>query len=192
MAARWLRAAGLLALIGATLGSLLDGIHTHTGTTAYPHPWIWLMAWWVPLLFGAAGVSIGLSRPLWERLLSVNDRAPSLGAACGALAAFAAAYGLSGTLPGGPLVRGGALLTIFAALWWAIDRRPLGLFLAVSTAVIGTSVEMTLVHFGCFAYLAPDFGGVAGWLPALYAVATVAVGGVGRVLVAEPDSQVSS
>src|SRR4051812_38755484 len=41
-------------LFGAVAGSIFDGFHTHGGATSYPHPIVWMMAWWTPLLFAFA------------------------------------------------------------------------------------------------------------------------------------------
>jgi hypothetical protein len=59
---RWQRAGIWLAILGATVGSALDGIHTWTGTTWYPHPVFLRTAAWTPLIFAAAGL-MGLGRP---------------------------------------------------------------------------------------------------------------------------------
>jgi len=180
---RWVIASLVLLLLGATLGTALDGIHTHTGTTAYPHPWWFRSAPWVPPLFAAAALSIGLARPLWERWLGRASALPSLPSTLGATGLFICAYFLSGLLPGGALVRGLVLILIAAAIWWSCDRTRLGVGLALGTAVIGTTVESGLVHAGAFSYLHPDYAGVAGWLPCLYLCAQPAVGAMGKRLV---------
>src|SRR5579871_2239616 len=72
----WARAALVLGAAGAVLGTLLDGIHTHTGTTWYPHPVFWLAASWTPAIFAFAGLSIGLTRPLLDRALKRDEPPP--------------------------------------------------------------------------------------------------------------------
>lgn len=184
---RWLRATIVLALLGATVGAALDGIHTHTGTTAYPDESIvfWRMAWWVPPLFAGAALAIGLSRPVWERVLERATPAPSAAIVAAGMGLFVAAYFLSGILPGPWSTRAMVLAVMGAGAWTLCDRSGLGVFLAATTAVLGTSVEIALVNAGAFSYLHPDLFGVAGWLPWLYVIAAIAVGNLGKKLVTE-------
>ncbi len=180
----WLRATGVLAALGATVGTALDAIHTHTDTLAYPEPAFFREAWWVPPLFAAAGVAIGLARPLWERLLRLRSPPPSGRVVVLGIGLFVLAYALSGLLPFPWPTRSLVLAAVAAVAWTVCDRTGLGIFLAVSTALLGTSVEIGLVRVGAFAY-APDqrdLAGVAGWLPWLYASASIAVGALGKRL----------
>jgi hypothetical protein len=180
---RWGSAVATLALLGATLGAALDGIHTHTGTTSYPNPVIFGMAWWVPPLFAAAAVSIGIARPMWERILERRTPTPPAWSVGFGMAMFVVAYALSGTMPGGWSARSLVLAVIFAVVWAVCDRTALGVFLAVATAFLGTSIEIALVRLDLFTYLHPNLSVVAGWLPWLYASAAIAVGGLGKWLV---------
>ena len=65
----------LLALfaVGALLGTLLDALHTHFAITAYTHEVVFKMAWWTPLVFGAAGLLPGAT----YRLLYLRGRSAS-------------------------------------------------------------------------------------------------------------------
>lgn len=181
---RWLRAALLLFALGATLGTALDAVHVHTGTTSYPDPFVLQMAWFVPLLFGAAGVAVGLGRPLFDRLLRRTDPAPARPALLGGLLLFIAAYVLSGTLPAGNLAKCAALGALAVASLALFDRTGLGLLLACTTAVSGSLIEALQIEHGIFRYTTPDRLGVPCWLPCLYACAQVAIGNLGRRLVA--------
>ena len=184
---RWIRATLVLAALGATLGAALDGIHTHTGTTAYPEHmvWFWKMAWWVPPLFAAAAVAIGLSRPWLDRELQHRRgrKIPVGGMVAISNAGFIGAYFASGFMGGGALARSGVLALLFAVNWALCDSTGSGLVHAFGTAIGGTIVEITLVHFGAFKYLEPDFFGVTSWLPWLYCSAAVATGLFGSLLV---------
>ena len=57
------------------------------------------------------------------------------------------------------------------------------LIYSIVVAITGTLIEMILISAGAFAYLHPDFLGVPYWLPCLYAIASLAVGDVGRSLI---------
>ncbi|HVO30478.1 MAG TPA: hypothetical protein VMV18_07070 [bacterium] len=182
----WGKATLLLAVLGATVGASLDALHVHTGTTAYTHPDFFGIAWWVFPEFGAAAVGIGLARPLWERLLerrTPSQPAWSIGLA---MALFVLAYALSGTLPADWTTRSLVLVVIFGTVWAVCDRSMVGMFLAVSTALLGTSTEVALVRLDLFYYLHPNLSVVAGWLPWLYTTAAIAVGNLGKRLVDGP------
>ena len=182
-APRWLTAAAILALAGATIGTGLDAIHVHTGTTAYAQPVLFGQAWWVPPLFAGAALAIGLGRPLVERVLGVHGPTPTASATAGGMGLFVLAYAASGLVGGGPALRSVLLAAMFAAAWLLWDRTGLGLVLAMLTAIIGTLVEITLVRTGTFGYREPSLAGVTVWLPWLYGCAAVGVGNFGKRLV---------
>jgi hypothetical protein len=168
----------VLAALGATVGSALDAIHTHFGATAYSHPVVWGMAWWVPLVFGGA-FTIGLARPLFDRGAGAP---PSRAAALLAFAFFTIGYWVS-VAPLDWWIVALLLLAIFAVSWWLCDRTALGLGIAAAGAIGGPLVESALVARGAFAHLSPVFLGVSGWLPFLYLSAAVALTTLARVLV---------
>ena len=178
-----LRASAFLLLAGATLGSLLDAIHTHTGTTRYAAPLFFLAAWWTPPLFAAAALAIGLQRSLFTRW-SGRAAPPPRGARVAlAMALFVVAYAASGLLSFGWAGKSALLGALFAVTFWLCDRTLLGLGLAALTAFGGWSVEATLVHHGLFFHKDTEILGVAAWIPWLYATAAVAVGALGTWLV---------
>lgn len=179
----WLRAGVVLLLLGATVGAALDGIHVRTDTLVYPTPDFLRMEWWVPPLFAAAGLAVGLARPLWERLLDRRTPAPSAPIVGLGMALFIASYALSGLLPWAWSSVALVLAVLAAVTWAACDRTGLGVFLAGATALLGTSVEIMLVREDLFAYVRPDIAGVPGWLPWLYVTAALAVGNLGKFLV---------
>jgi hypothetical protein len=177
--------------VGAVMGSLGDLFHVLSGTEGYPPdvgPFLpgGVQPYWVPLLFGGATVTIGLSHPLADRALGPGT--PRRGTeswnrvAAGNVLVLAA-WAASGFLP---LATGGAkdllLAATAAAVWWALDRTWQGLALGAGTAAIGTVIEASLVARGAFFYYphATNFFGVASWLPWLYVTASVAVGNLGR------------
>lgn len=52
-------------------------MHVATGATAYSAPVAFGLAWWVPFLFGAAAVAMGLARPLAERMTGAMTAPPT-------------------------------------------------------------------------------------------------------------------
>lgn len=177
------RAAALLFFFGAVLGSVFDGFHTFGGATAYPRPLLLRMAWWTPLLFGAAGLAIGLSHADLDRRLR-RPRAPTPRAVVGGLAYFGLFYFLSGFLPAANPALLAVLLAGYGLLWLLLDRSWQGAALALATALIGCSVEIALTGAGAFQHLRADRFGIPCWLPALYMLASLAVGNLGRRLLA--------
>lgn len=188
MAARWGKAVAVLALLGATVGTALDAVHVHTGTTQYTHPDFFGLAWWVPPEFALAGVAIGLARPIWERLLLRPAPSRSRRSVAFGMAMFVLAYALSGLLPFDWTTKSLVLVSIFGVVWGVCDRTALGAFLAGSTAFLGTATEIALVRLDLFSYLHPNLSVVAGWLPWLYSTAAIAVGNLGKRLVDGDDA----
>ena len=131
-----------MALLGATIGVLLDGIHTHVGATSYTHPAMWNMAWWAPLVYAAA-FAMGLLRPLLERPLGNVTPPPSRPGMLVALAPFVAAYWLTVAPLPWPVIAA-APLALFAAAWARLDRTPVVLGIAVAAAVGGPAIESFL------------------------------------------------
>ena len=181
MRPHWARGVVVLAATGAVLGSLLDGIHTHTGVTAYTHPVFWRMAWWTPLIFAGA-YAAGVSRPYLERRLGRPRPAPSLAIVLLGMGLFIAAYALSG-VDWPWTTRAAILTTVFAVAWLACDRTLLGLGISLAVAVLGPLSESALVHAGTFVHLRPVYLGVSGWLPCLYLTAGIGLQGRGKWLV---------
>jgi hypothetical protein len=184
---RWMGAAIQLALLGATLGVALDWVHVATGTTAYTNPTMFGLAWWVPLLFGAAAVAMGLGRPIAERLTNRTGDQMTMeltgGGAMTGLAIFVLAYLVTAFLALPSLVVAAIISILFLCAWGTSDGTSLGFWLAFLTAAIGTAVEVALTGAGAFVHHHQELAGVAPWLPPLYATGQMGVGAVGKRLV---------
>ncbi len=171
-----------LFLLGAILGTGLDAIDVLNHVERYSRPVLFGLAWWAPLLFGAAAVAIGYSHPLVDPLIG-NIRPPRrLTTSIGELSWLLLAQ-LVGASMLDSIAKAGLLLLIFLNFWLLSGRRWQSLLLAIAVAITGTLIEMTLVAAGAFSYLHPDMIGVPYWLPCIYACASLAVGDLGRSLV---------
>jgi len=161
------RALALLLLFGATVGTLLDAMHTFGGMTAYARPFVLQTAWWVPLLFASAyGFGGFLYAIAFEKLRSGPVRSWSELAI--GVVTFAALYAISAFAP---LANPGKTIVLLAgaiALWTWLDRTLVGVFLAAVAAVAGPLTEIYLSRIGAFRHLHPDFLGIPLWLPPLY------------------------
>jgi hypothetical protein len=167
-------------------------MHVATGTTAYAAPALCGLAWWVPLLFGAAAVAMGLARPVAERLtarMTTELRADGVAAGLGL---FVLAYLASGLLPFHSLAVAAIVSVLFLCAWGTSDGSALGFCLAGATAVIGTAVEVGLSAAGLFRHAHQELAGVALWLPALYATGQMGVGAAGKWFVDAPALRLKS
>jgi len=171
-----------LFLLGATVGTGLDAFHVYSDVERYPAPVIFGVAWWVPLLFGAAAVIIGYSHPLVDPLLHHRQRPHRLLLSIGELTWLVLAY-LVGASILDSIAKVGLLAVIYLNFWLLAGRSWQNLLLALVTAITGTLIEMVLVAAGAFSYIHPDMLGVPYWLPWIYACASLAVGDFGRTLI---------
>jgi hypothetical protein len=171
-----------LFVLGATVGVFFDWLHVVSGTTAYASSGAWGQPLWVPLLFGGAGIGLGMGRLVTARWLRRPPVPVSGLEAIGALAAFFLAYVESAFVPDDVAllllaVTGGGLF-----VW--LDRSLVGALAALGAAVFGPLTEITLSRAGAFRYLEPASGtfvlGVPLWLPLLYVSASVSVGAIAR------------
>ena len=182
-----MRPALLLLLIGATVGPVLDGLHTFSGAIWYPHPQLLRSVWWVPPIFAVATLGIGLGRVYSERVFDRPGRALSWGQVLGAMGLFIGCYAASGFLPVSEGWRALLLVICFAIGWTAWDRTLLGLGSALLCGACGWAVEHALVGHGLFFHRETTLDGIALWLPALYFLAALAIGGLARRLSVEPS-----
>lgn len=172
----------VLLLAGAALGTLFDWTHVTTSTTAYTSP-TWLgLPWWIPLMYAAAGLGIGLSHPQLDRYLARPPRPLTPLALVLGIIALGAIWAGSGLLPLPHWQRGLILAPAAMLVWWTLDRTRAGLVLAGITAIAGCAAEITLSKLGHFNYMNPDIAGITSWLPWIYVAASVAVGNLGRAL----------
>jgi hypothetical protein len=171
-----------LFLLGALLGTGLDAIDVYSHVERYAQPVLFGLAWWVPLLFGAAAVAIGYSHPLVDPLIGNIRPARRLSVSLGELTWLLLAQ-LLGASTLNSIAKTGLILLIYLNFWLLTGRGWQNLLLSLVTAITGTLVEMTLVAAGAFSYLHPDIFGIPYWLPCIYACASLAVGDLGRSLV---------
>jgi hypothetical protein len=158
---------------GAIIGSFFDGFHTHWGTTSYPQPVLWMMAWWTPLLFSGVYTLLGMLYSFGQRLAPARKRA---GGELYALAMFGFLYFLSAALPVSNVIKLVVLLAAGLLLWAALDRTWPTFVLGLFAAFIGPFTEVVFVHWGIFSHLQPDFFGIPMWLPALYFASAAGAG----------------
>ena len=172
----------LLFLLGATLGPVCDGFHTHSDTLSYPDPWIFKSATFVPFLFGSAVVLISWSHLHLDSLYGQNSPRVTVEQTLLGMGLFVAAYFSSGFLEVSEVTKFVVLGFWAYAGWRLLDGRIIGMVEALGTALFGTMVEVALVFFDVFSYHADhsQMFGVPIWLPWLYILASVGVGNLAR------------
>lgn len=168
---------GLLkvALVGATLGSVMDAFHTYGGATSYPEPVLLRAAWWTPLIFAIAYLSIALVYVPMQWLF--KSPLPNGKQQFGGVVFFAGLYFASGFLPFENPAKVLVLLTGALGLFAFVDRSRAAIVCGVAGAFIGPATEIILTKLGLFAHLQPDFLRIPMWLPSLYFASGPGLGG---------------
>lgn len=157
------------ALLGAVVGTLLDGIHAYGDVLAYDVPGFGRWGWFVPLEFALLGVGAGLAVPWLEGASGGANRNWSALERLGELALFACLYGAT-TLVGDGVdaVALTVALAVLAALRLLLGDGRGDLPYVVVAAIAGPLGEMVIAALGAFHYEHPVLLGVPVWLPALW------------------------
>jgi hypothetical protein len=172
----------LLFGVGGVSGAICDGFHSHAGILAYPNELFLKMAWWVPLLFGMATLTVAYGHLLYDRALHRPRTLLSWSNIVGGVIGFGAVYAASAFLPVSDLAKTLTLGATVFVMTWRWNRSWHALPPMLTTIVIGCGVEITLSNLGYFQYTQPDFWGIPMWLPLLYAAASIGIGNWARKL----------
>ncbi len=169
-------------IVGGIVGATCDGFHSHQNILAYSNEWILKMAWWVPLLFAGATLTVAYGHLLFDYLFIVPKKKPGWPRVIIGLASFVLVYAASAYLP----VENDAKILILdmaiIAMWLIFNRNWQGVIEMIITAILGCAMEITLVANGSFHYLHPNIWGIPYWLPFLYGAASIGVGNWARQL----------
>ncbi len=172
-----------LFLLGAIGGNLYNSFHAFSGTIPVtPEHINPLLDWTSYLLFGFAGLIIGMVAIAFDKFLRDTAPQPGWPNALSAAALLGVFYFISACMFLSNSVI--LIILIFGAVltWWLYDRTWQAILAALLVAAGGTAVEITLIHLNVYYYARPQFMGVAFWLPALYCIASIATGQLARVL----------
>ncbi len=171
-------------LLGFFLAPLGDMMHVATKTTSYPEGYgIYLLGipWWVFPFFGFSGAIIAFCNDLIDSKFFGREK--RLGETTPFLAYFGASlfiisYLLTGLLSFNPPIVHLVVGTMAVLFWFFLDKTFAGFLLGIGTSIVGTSVEIFLVHNQIFSYLPPNntLFGVASWLPWLYFILSIGLG----------------
>jgi hypothetical protein len=165
-----LRTAARCFLLGAVLGTLLDGIHAYGDVLVYPDPAFGRWAWFVPIEFGLTGAAVGLVMPSLEQVVA-DGETPwwSLGQRAGEVLLFTGLYVATALVEPGGAVFLAVALAALAVLRVVFGGVRGDWAYALAAAVLGPAAEAIISALGAFDYADPDFLGIPIWLPALWA-----------------------
>jgi hypothetical protein len=172
----------MLFVFGALIGNLFNSFHAFSGTIpvtpTHLNP---LLDWSSYLLFGFAGVFIGLATIVFDKLRKDAPASnwPRAISACVLLGVF---YFISACMFLSNNVISIILILGFLLSMWLYDRSVFALIAAFIVAIAGTAVEITLIDFKVYHYARPQVMGVAWWLPFLYGIGSIATSQLVRVL----------
>lgn len=157
---------GLVGLVSAVVGTLLDRIHTSFDVLRYAHPCFFGESCWTPLVMAGAGVALVLTHGTYRRRFG-QAATGSLREVVVTGTGFGAAYLASGLFQASPL---GLLVgySVVAIPWVVLDGRPARGATVVTAMVVGVVAELCLTRAGFFEYVHPDALGVTYWIGGLY------------------------
>ena len=174
-----LRLAGMGFLSGAILGQLIDFAYPLTDSLHYLRP-IWELGrfeicWWIPGLYGVAGVILWVGYSLWDRKLGqkpIGGFNPSWGFTLACVLFFVAQFYagpfLSSTGISNALTFAFTVLTGLLC-WWIFDRTRAGVYMMALTAALGPLIELTMINvLDLYHYTRPDVFGVPLWFLGAY------------------------
>jgi hypothetical protein len=156
-------------VLGAIVGTLLDGIHAYGDVLTYDQRSFGRWAWFVPLEFGLLALVVGLAVPLLERAGGGEPSNWSAVTRLAELALFAVLYAVTALLGDDAPVAVAAALGALAVGRLVFDGADGDWLYVGLAALLGPAGEAALVALGPFEYLEPDVAGIPVWLPALWA-----------------------
>jgi hypothetical protein len=172
-----------LFIFGAFAGNLYNSFHAFSGTIpvtpTHINP---LLDWTSYLLFGFAGMAIGLATILSDKFLRKNTPTASWPNAIGAGLFLGVFYFISACMFLSNTVILALLIFGFVLAVWFYDPSIYAVLTAAIVAIAGTAAEITMVHQNIYCYSRPQWLGVAYWLPFLYGIASIATGQIARAL----------
>lgn len=164
----------ILALTGAAVATVCDGVHVYTQTLSYTHPFWFGQPWWVypnfvlVFIFMAAGYLFMTNR-VPARVAVQKSAAPgSARALTETVVSFALVYLLSGFGHDAPVFLSVIFYGTFAARWLFTYDRPWLLLIAVVMAFGGMFAEGAVAVAGLMQYRTVNVFHVPFWLGGLY------------------------
>lgn len=168
-----------LALLAAVVATFCDAIHVHTGTLAYPDPWLFDQSFWVfPSFFisflGMAAAYFLVAKILPDTIAHEKSTAPGGFQACiETLTIFIMIYLLSGFGNREPILLSVIFYVSFILrLAFTYDKQFLfGLALMLAVAGIigeGTLAVFDMVQYSQSEYRVPEIYNVPWWLGGVY------------------------
>jgi len=188
-----IRLAGLAFLCGALMGQLVDFSYTIFGALHYHWPTFQIpslgieFCWWIPVLYGTAGVILWMGYVLLDRKFKQRPRGgfnPSWRFIFASILFFAVQF------YGGPFffsigVSNFWLVFIMIStallVWWVFDRTYGGLVMFCLAAILGPMLEYTMINvLNLYYYIRPDIFGLPLWILGAYMCGAAPNGNLAR------------
>ena len=184
-------------LSGGLLGQVIDIAYPMNGALHYHLP-TWQIAsigieicWWIPLLYGTAGMILVIGFTMFDRLTGQKPRGgynPSWKFTFASIGVFIIQWWM------GPFLFNMGVSNIWLLVftvptgilvWWIFDNTKGGLFMCLLTAILGPMIEITLINvFSLYSYTIPDIFGIPLWILGAYICGSPANGNLGRKYIA--------
>jgi hypothetical protein len=188
-----LKLAGMGFLSGAVVGQLVDFAYPLSNSLHYHRP-TWKLegtglevCWWIPILYGIAGLILVIGHPLLDRRTGQEPRGgfnPSWGFTFLSIIYFIAQF------YAGPFMSGAGMshawvfaftMTTGLFAWWLFDRTKGGMFMLALTMVCGPMLELVMINvLDLYHYTRPDVFGIPIWFIGAYICGCPANGNLGR------------
>ncbi|TNE43663.1 MAG: hypothetical protein EP343_33140 [Deltaproteobacteria bacterium] len=164
-----LRIALFLFLVGGTIISLGDRFHIVFGVLSQNDQSFLGQAWWVPLVFGVAGL---LMFPSWVILRKVFRGVVypiRISGLIGSTILFLIAYAATGPFAKYAYIMTGILVGAWIVrLWWRTQTDVATVVFCLLLAIAGPLVEIGFSAAGMFEYHVHHMWSIPMWLPGIY------------------------
>lgn len=176
-----IRLAGLAFLFGAVVGQLVDFSYTLFGALEYYAVTIHILSpyldfcWWIPVLYGSAGVILWIGYVLLDRKFKQKPRGgfnPTWRFIIIAILLYAL------QTYGGPFLHSVGvsnfwlpfiMISTATLIWWVFDRTYAGLIMFFLAAILGPLLEYNMINvFHLYHYTRPDIFGLPIWITGAY------------------------
>lgn len=164
-----LRIAIFLFVVGGTVISLGDRFHIVFGVLSQNDQSFFGQAWWVPLVFGVAGLIMFPSWMVIRRVFRGTVYPIKLPSLISSAILFLVAYAATGPFAKYGLTLVGVLVgSWLLRLWWRTQTDVATVLFCLSLAIAGPLVEIGFSWAGMFKYHVHHFWTIPMWLPGIY------------------------
>ncbi len=180
-------------VLGVLIGQAIDFAYPLFGALNYHNPIIYIpslrieITWFIPLLYGVAGVVLWVGYLLLLRWTKEKPRGgsnPKWGFVLTCIACFVIQFYVGPLLSGLGLPNIWILVFMFSTAflsWWIFDRTKAGLIMLFIAGSVGPLTELFMINIlNLYHYTRPDILGVPLWFIGAYMMGVAPNGSLGR------------